>query len=172
MSNPSSLPARWRRLTLGSLVLVGTLVTAAYAAEMVLVQRDEVKIRDRQGGSSAKVVATVPAGTQLEVLQRDGKWLKVKTSAGEGWVLENALTPRSTTTTNQMEQIVSGAGTADAEAGAASKGLDAEEYAQAHGYDMHGLDLMEAMRSQISAEQLAAFQKEGGVGPLGKGGAR
>lgn len=44
-----------------------------------------------QPGESTKVVATVPVGTRLEVLGRDGRWLRVRRGRTTGWVTRTSV---------------------------------------------------------------------------------
>jgi hypothetical protein len=86
------------RRFVGLLVLSGSV--AAWA-DTGRVNVDRANVRSRPGARSA-VLATLPLGTELEVLARQGEWLKVKQASGlEGFILARLVTvvpaPPSTT---------------------------------------------------------------------------
>ncbi len=70
-------------------LLVGFLVPALAAAETRRTTV-EVKVRKR-AGEKAEALAVVPAGTDLEVVREDGRWVVVRFKGTEGYVTRSTL---------------------------------------------------------------------------------
>ena len=73
------------------LVVLWTMMFCSAAlAESLYVQNEKVDIREGKG-AFFPVVYTASKAEALTVVTRDGKWLKVDTPNGQGWVYEKAL---------------------------------------------------------------------------------
>ena len=152
------------------------LATAAFAlaiaggativlAEEVWVKRPELDLRAAPS-AAGNVVATVKKGQKLEVLGREGAWVKVKAGDVEGYVSQNSLSDKKVSGGGGVLSAL-GADTSGATASAGATGLDdmAEKYAAAKGMDPKRVDEMIARTKSITADELSAFTREGQVGP-------
>jgi hypothetical protein len=135
-------------------------------AETIWVSAGQVDVRDGKTALNERV-DTVKKGDQLEVLAREGRFVKVKTPSGkEGYVFVNA-------TSNQRvggEAFAALRGPVDAgeaQSGGAIKGLnpEANAYAAEKGIDRKGFDDLIDMRKNLKPAELQAFMDEGKVGP-------
>lgn len=154
-------------LTVAAAVLVLSAAGVA-VAESIWVSAEQVDIRD---GKTAldNLVETVKKGTELQVIGREGRYVKVKTPKGrEGYVFANATSNQRVGGGGNIFQAM-GAGTDAGElgSGAAAKGLnpEANQYAAQKGIDRKGFDDLIAMRKAIKPAELKAFMAEGKVGP-------
>jgi len=149
-------------------VLAGVCIAAA--AEMRYVQTASVAIREEMSMVGA-VVVRVPRGAELQILSREGKWLKVQFTDKDGktytgYCQESALSPKPVEK-GMLDMLGSNGGDADVPSAAlAGKGLlaEAEAYAKDTNRDPAFANKMVKIRSDISPEQLRAFQQEGKVG--------
>lgn len=128
-----------------------------------------VQVRSGQVRATAsflgRVVASLPYGTQVELVQPSKPWMQVRTADGaSGWMHESALT---------AERLQLKAGAGDAQAGTsaneislAAKGftqqIEKEYRAQNPTLDFAWVDRMEAFR--VSAAEAEAFLAAGRVG--------
>jgi uncharacterized protein YgiM (DUF1202 family) len=136
-------------------------------AEDVWVKRPELDLR-ASPSVAGNVVATVKKGQQLQVIAREGAWVKVKAGDTEGYVSQNSLSDKKVAGGGGvLSAVAGGPNTSGATASAGVKGLDkmAEEYAAAKGLDPTRVDEMIARTKRITPEELAAFTREGKVGP-------
>jgi hypothetical protein len=135
-------------------------------AEDVWVKRPELDLRAAPS-AAGNVVATVKKGQKLEVLGREGAWVKVKAGDVEGYVSQNSLSDKKVSGGGGLSTFAGGPDTSGATASAGAKGLDdmAEKYAAAKGMDPKRVDEMIARTKSITADELAAFTREGQVGP-------
>lgn len=150
-------------------------LAALVAAAAPAPQRMSVQVRSGQVRATAsflgRVVADLPYGTQVEVVQPSKPWMQVRTTAGQsGWMHESALT-------SARLQLQAGAGDAQAgtsasEVSLAAKGftqqIEREYRSQNPTLNFAWVDRMEAFRVTPSeaGEFLAAGQvtpKEGGA---------
>src|SRR5688572_10940142 len=74
-------------LSLGVPILPGA-VSVARAEEVETRQASNVYAANRE---NSRVVARVKAGTPMQVLQRSGRWLKVRVAGRTGWVPRSVL---------------------------------------------------------------------------------
>jgi hypothetical protein len=140
-------------------------VAGAAAAEQVFVQKPSAVVREDKG-NLYKEVATVAKGTPLTVLERDGRWLRVKApSGGEGWVFDAAVTAKRTGP-GLGDVLGSNADAGAAAPAAAGKGLEPEAiaYADNEHLDRSPLARLVAARKALDPEQLRRFMAEGKVG--------
>jgi hypothetical protein len=135
-------------------------------AEEVWVKRPELDVRSAPS-VAGNVVATAKKGQQLEVIAREGAWVKVKVGQVEGYVSQNSLSDKKISGGGGLATFAGGPDTSGATASAGVKGLDdmAEKYAAAKGLDPKRVDMMIARTEAITPEELAAFTREGKVGP-------
>ena len=143
------------------------LFTASLGAamfEQIIVQSDRVIVREEKG-SMYRPLKTYVKGDALDVVSRDGTWLRVKTDAGEGWAYAAAAGLTSSTKFDAAGVAIDAAGgdarATEFQAGAAAKGLDPFSYASSKSYDAASLKRLESMRQSITYEQWSAFVKEG-----------
>ena len=75
------------------LALLCALPLAAPAAAQTRYVTDQLEITLRAGaGNGYRIVAMLPSGETLQVLERDGEWTRVRASGGrQGWVLSRYL---------------------------------------------------------------------------------
>jgi len=160
-----------QRTALGAFVLAAALATAWAGERMMSVQVKESPMR-AVPSFLGSVIGLLTYGDRVRVLEEKPGWLKVADAAGSaGWMHLSALTPK---------RVVLKAGAADVEAGAsgeemalAGKGfnsdVEAQFRAQNRGIDFGPVDRM--LKRNVSAGEMAAFLREGGVQPP-QGGAR
>jgi hypothetical protein len=135
------------------------------AADQVFVQKPSVVVREDKG-NLYKEVATVPKGTPLTVLERDGHWLRVKApSGGEGWVFDAAVTAKKSGP-GLGDVLGSNADAGAAAPGAAGKGMEPESiaYADTKHLDRAPLERLVAARKALDPEDVKRFMAEGKVG--------
>src|SRR5687768_3633554 len=157
-----------RRLATAAFALAIAGGTAVALAEEVWVKRPELDVRHAPS-AAGNVVATVKKGQRLEVIGREGAWVKVKVGDVEGYVSQNSLSEKKVGGGGgiNLSAVAGGPDTSGATASAGAKGLDdmAEKYAAAKGMDPKRVDEMIARTKSITADELAAFTREGQVGP-------
>jgi hypothetical protein len=131
----------------------------------VWVKRPELDLR-ASPSVAGNVVATAKQGQQLQVIAREGTWVKVKVGQVEGYVSQNSLSDKKVSGGGGLAAFAGGPDTSGATASAGVKGLDdmAEKYAAAKGLDPKRVDAMIARTEAITPEELAAFMREGKVG--------
>jgi len=97
-------------ISLGILATV-LLVTGAGAAEYVSVTKGGINLRSAPS-TTAEVLFQLPQGYPLEVLSRDGQWLKVSDYEGDkGYIAESLVAKASTVIVKVKEcKILSGPG--------------------------------------------------------------
>ena len=155
---------------------IPVLALAALAASAAPPQPMSVQVRSGQVRATAsflgKVVADLPYGTQVEIVQPSKPWVQVRTASGQtGWMHESALT-------SSRLQLKAGSGGAQAGASASEVSLAAKGFTQQieREYrsknltlDFAWVDRMEAIR--VTAAEAEAFLAAGQVAPK-EGGAR
>lgn len=146
-------------------VIAGSLVVGQAVAESLWVKSERVEIRSGKG-AVFPVVGTAAKGAELNVVSREGKWIKVKVGEAEGYVYENALSASKVAGGNNLLAGV-GAQAASMTTGSASKGLqpEAETYASAKGFSPAPLNNLIAACKAIDPKEWQAFTAEGNVGP-------
>jgi len=148
---------RFRR---GVLIAVVAGLTAIATAEQVVVHQDVDVKSDKN--PLADPVESVTANTQLQVLSRDGGWVRVKTPDGkEGFVSQDDLASNTDVTGLSGSGNVNGVSSA-----AAGRGLqdDTEHYAGQKHMSTEGVNLMIRWGNEVSARDLREFAKAGNVG--------
>lgn len=159
----AKLRARLARVAFALAIAGGVSVAVA---EEVWVKRPELNVRAGKG-AAFETVATVKKGQKLEVIAREGTWVKVKVGDTEGYVSQNSLSDKKVSGGGGLSTFAGGPDTSGATASAGAKGLDemAEQYAAAKGMDPKRVDEMIARTKAITGEEWAAFTREGQVGP-------
>jgi hypothetical protein len=137
-----------------SLALVVAGGAIAWVAEQVVVGVNELRILSTKGGFGGSV-GTVAKNTRLDVMGREGDWLKVRAPDGkEGYIRQTALAARSLQPASNAALV--NATSSGATATAASKGaLEAEtrNYASAKGLNTQGVETMIATHLAITPEE-------------------
>ncbi len=156
------------------LCLAASLVWAAWAgaaAQMMSVQVREGQLRG-QPSFLAAVLATLPYGSQVQVIEEQGGWRKVGAGQTTGWMHLSALSEKKIELKPGAGQVQGGASREElALAGKGfNKDVEADFKAKNREANFAAVDQME--QSHLMGEaQLAEFLQEGGVTPPA-GGAR
>ena len=114
---------------------------------------------------SAKTVAKAAWNEALTVLSREGRWLKVSSEDGEGWVYIGNISPEELPRENKNDIPMKASGMTAAAAGRGlSEGADA--YADRHSYTevAEGLLWAEKVSSSITEEKARAYLKTNKLG--------
>jgi uncharacterized protein YgiM (DUF1202 family) len=163
-----------KRSALQAVLLAGILAftcTSAFA-ESVWVKSEVVELRAGKGSAYAPV-AKVKKGTELNVIQREGNWIKVAIPAGkevtatEGYIFEGATSLKKVGSGGNMFSGLSGAG-GDISTAAAAKGLNpaANSYAEGKHMSPAPLDNLIAARWRINPREHERFMAEGRLGGM------
>jgi len=143
-------------------------LSAPVLAEDVFVKQNSVVIRAGKG-SAYEEVATAKKGDKLEIVAREGSWLKVKSGGREGYVFQTAVAdtkPGGDFGADLGKAFSNASGGNTASSGEAGKGLgESLEYARSKGMSPAGLDRMIALRKTVTGKDWEAFTAEGKVGP-------
>jgi uncharacterized protein YraI len=148
-----------------TLVMVTALVATAaslMAAETTRwVERTKVDIRAGRG-SYYEIVDTVLKGEQVEIVETEGGWVSVRTArAKTGWVFAAALSAKPVQPGGGSDFFKVAPGDASTSRTAASqgaKGLYAQDYAKAKGYDYTVVEWIAG--HQPSGQVVEAFLKD------------
>ena len=146
-------------------------------AETMYAKKDRVKVTAEKSPTS-KAVATLKLGDQVQVLKKSGRQYQVKLSSGKiGWVFKFKLSEDKPSGKSGGSSLSGLTGknivvAKEARAGGSIRGLKetTEQYAEkkqispAH---RKSVDKMEEL--VISDDELARFQKEGGIGEYAGG---
>src|SRR5437764_15444238 len=157
--NPST--SHIRRCRRGILVAALVGFAAVAAAEQVVVHQ-EVDVKTEKN-PLADPVETVTTNTQLQVLSREGGWIRVKTPNGkEGYVSQDDLASNTDVSGLSGNSDVRGMSSA-----AAGRGLteDTEKYAGQKRFSTTGVNTMIKWGNAVSSKELRDFAKAGNVGP-------
>jgi hypothetical protein len=153
------------------LLLLGLFATPAIAAEAKLVatatesgsalKTDDIKAEPFR---DAKAVGALASGDKVEILSKDGGWLKVKSQKGNGWVrmlsIRKTGSGKATGNAGGLLALASGrAGTGKVVATTGIRGLSEEELKSAQ-FNAGQLTLAESYGvSSVQAQQFAARGK-------------
>ena len=147
-------------------------------AETMYAKKDRVKVTTEKAPTS-KVMATLSLGDSVEVLKKSGRQYQVKLSSGKtGWVFKFKLSAKKPSGKGSGGSGLAGLTgknivvAKEARAGGSIRGLKetTETYAnkkQINPAHRRAVDKMEEL--VISDEELAQFQKDGGVGEYSGG---
>lgn len=152
--------ARW-------LIASGLLcIAAAASAEDVYVK---LPVANILAGKSAGTehIAQVKKGEKLQVIAKEGSWLKVKAGDKEGYVHQNSVSSSASGDSGGLSKLLNGgSGSSGASSAEAGKGLgESLAYARSKGMSTAGLDRMIELRKTIRGSDWTEFTKEGHVGP-------
>jgi uncharacterized protein YgiM (DUF1202 family) len=150
--------------------LVGLLASAALA-ETVYVQAKTAQLRAGKT-SLDRVVATLQAGDELELLRRDGRWLEVRMAGGAtGWIFENKISKtRPSGGDNELAALGKSfrrTETSGVTASAGARGLDkvSEGYANRAGITAQTREAVDRMAQyRVPDEEVQEFLKAGRLG--------
>ena len=149
--------------------VLGIVSTTAALAEDVVVKQPAVSVLSGKTARSGKV-AQLSAGDKVQVLGREGSWLRVKVGDKEGYLHENSVGRGE----GGIGAAIGGAGKGLASVtgqrglsdAAAGKGLDESAAAWAGSKSMNtaGLERMIAMRNSVSEPDWQQFSAAKGTG--------
>lgn len=137
----------------------------AWTVQRIVVKVPELQIRRSVTGFGGSV-AVAREGEALDVVAREGDWLRVRTGRGEvGFIKEAAVTKRSlkpATTFNLPGDTRAGI----INPAAATKGLEEEalDFASSRNYRTDGVERMMQTHKTITPEEFEQFLAEGGLG--------
>jgi hypothetical protein len=122
----------------------------------------------------AATFGTLQQGDAVQVTGREGSYYSVAYRGRTGWVYYNRLAGEEPEDVTALIGGLGGEGIqlTELEAGGALRGLSpmAENYARAADIPRWAVDAVEAMQARsITAYEMEAFQKEGGLGEYGGG---
>jgi hypothetical protein len=151
-------------VVLGLLLVPSAVALAVNARMIVQVQRGQIRATPSY---LASVLATVPYGVSVEILQTKGEWMQVKSLQGQvGWMHKSALTTKAVPMSSGSTTAKTGA-TSD-ELALAGKGfnsdIEREFKAKNKNLNFAAVDRME--RIKISPAEMQVFLQTGAVKPL------
>ncbi len=142
-------------------------ISTTAIAEDATVKFDQAKVFT---GKSAgfDTVATLKKGDKVQVLAREGAWVKVSAGGKQGWIGTNSLgDAKGKSFLAGIGEAASGAsGSSSASGSAAGKGAgESERWAQSNNMNRSGLERMLALRNTVNGSEFEKFTTEGNVGP-------
>lgn len=153
--------SRW---VAAALIAAATMSAAAWA-EDVWVQSKLVVVRANKGPAYAEV-ATVKKGDKLNVVAREGAWIKVSVGGKEGFIPAKAIS--NTQIAGDMDLSMFKANTARVDTSNAGKGVSetAQKFAQGRGMSHAAVEQLEKFRDAIrdNPREWEAFMQQGRVG--------
>lgn len=164
--------------TIGLLLAVFLAWPGASWAETVYAKKDGIKVTQEKSPTSA-VLATLRTGDAVEVIKKDGRQYQVKLSSGKvGWVFAFNVTDSKPAASSGGSGLSGLTGknivvAKEARAGGSIRGLKetTEQYAERKRISPAHRAAVDKMESRvIPQEELAKFQREGGVGEYSGGG--
>jgi hypothetical protein len=150
-----------RRLRKALLVAVIGGLAAVAVAENVVMKNDVAVLSDKN--PFASTVETVVPNSTLQILSRDGGWVRVRTASGkEGFISSDDL-PANT----NLSKVTGSGNATGADASLASRGLesDTENYARQKNLNPRDAQLMVDWGKLITRDDVVKFAQEGHVGP-------
>lgn len=165
------------RLTRSLLVITGLLLAAsvALAEEKRWISSEGTALK-AEASATADNIADVLVGTEVTLVESGGRWMKVRTADGkEGWVYAGRVTdsPPAAEVAGDGGGIFgdsmkkSQINTAKADSARSIRGLSpgAAQYAKERGTpEMYKKTLDGVLARKVSAKELKAFLKDGGIG--------
>jgi len=150
------------RKTKAKWLIAASLCMATVAfAEDVYVKLPTANVLSGKGAGTDHL-AQLKQGDKLQVIGREGSWIKVKAGDTEGYVHQNSVSDTKVT-------VRKGSGNSDSSAGtavAAGKGLgESLAYAKSKGSSTAGLERMIELRKTVTGSEWQSFIVEGNVGP-------
>lgn len=152
---------QFKQLILSALLLLAA--TAQAGESGTTVKTDTLKAAPF---SDAKVIATLPSGSKVEILKKDGGWYQVKSPQGNGWIRLLSLRRGNAKATSAGSELSGLAGLASGRSGTGRvvattgiRGLN-EEQLKAAKYDEKQVTLAESyLTSRADAKKFAASAK-------------
>ncbi len=128
--------------------------TASAFGESAWVKSATVDLHQGKGAVFPTVV-TVPKGTELSVVSRDGHWVQVTASGQTGWVFDGSISAQKV---GGDASFMPGAN-AEMGTGIAARGLQpgAETYVSSKGLSKAGLEHLISLRKAIDPNEWTAF---------------
>ncbi len=161
-----------------SVGLASIFLPALSQAETMYAKRGGTKVTAEQSPTS-KVIGTLDVGDPVQVMKKDGRKYQVKLANGQtGWVFQFKLTdspPAEKSGGGSGLSALTGKSTIaarEARAGGSIRGLKetTANYAKSKHIDPAHQRAVDDMEARIvTKEELAAFQREGGVGEYSGG---
>jgi hypothetical protein len=149
-------------------------ISTAAIAEDVMVKYQSAIIHTGKSGHN-QTVATLKRGEKMQVLAKEGDWLKVKAGDKQGYVQANYVIAAGSNNNGGgfagLTNLVAGSpGSAEATGSAAAKGVDdSVKWAQSNSKSTAGLDRMLALRETLIKDgDWEKFTSQGNVGPAKK----
>jgi uncharacterized protein YraI len=154
-----------RRILVAAAAAALGIFSSAALAEDVVVKLSAVSVLSGKTARSEKV-AQVRQGQRLEVVGREGSWLKVKVGDRTGYVHENSVGGSGGSTGGLSSGLakLTGGDSAASSASSAEAGRGLEEsakWAQAKGMNTSGLDRMIALRNAVNDGDWQKFAADG-----------
>lgn len=155
--------------TAALIMLTSAVAVGAMVAETVVVKSAEVTLRDKPS-TLAKKVTAAPRDTSLNVITRQGEYIRVSANGQEGWIRSKDLEPLKVGKSggSVLASAVAGdANAGEAQEAGAGKGLmnGAEDYARSVGVDPKKIDALRDRRKRIiDSGEWEKFAAEGKVG--------
>ncbi len=144
-----------------ALLLVGALAWPAFGEDNWLRRSAEARSDPSAAGD---VVVKVTKGDRVQVLEKNGAWVKVDVKGQQGWLAADSLSGREV----KPDVRIAGMGSsAESSSGAAAKGLQdmTINYAARRRLSTRGVDEMVDIRKSIKSQMLKDFVAEGNIQP-------
>lgn len=148
-------------LVVGALALQGMVGAAQTTTRWV--ERTKADVRAGRG-SYHEVVDTVLKGERIQIMRNEERWLLVQTPrAKTGWIFEAALSvqPVSPGSSDFLRNVPGDASTSATAASTGAKGVYAQGYARAKGYDYEAVTWLE--ENQPAGAEVGPFVRAGGL---------
>ena len=155
-----------RRAAWAVLLAMGIFAAGALA-DSVWIKSEQVDIRSGKG-AVYPVIKSVPKGTELTVVAREGHWIKVQIGDQQGYVFDGATSPDKVGSGgNLLASLGAGADASNMSSGAAAKGLapEADQWAASKNIDPGPMNKLIAFRKNFNPHLWEVFTAEGKVGP-------
>jgi hypothetical protein len=136
------------------------LASTAVVAEDVTVKLPAASILSEKSARSTKI-ATLKSGDKLQVVGREGSWLKVRFGDQQGYIHENSVGGDGGG--KSLSSVIGTAsGSSAASSGLASRGVGegAIAWAKSHNMSTAGLDKMIAIRNSITDADQRTFDAD------------
>lgn len=144
-------------------ILVVGAVAGVVGAETVAIKRP-LDVLDGKAGT-ADIVETVERNQTLDVLGREGNWVRVRTAGGKQGFVPQAALADSQGAGLDLSTITGGPSASEMSAGAAGKGFnEVDQYASSHNLSQDGLHRMIQLRNSVNSADFRKFTQEGNVG--------
>jgi uncharacterized protein YgiM (DUF1202 family) len=156
-----------KRLCLLRLVALACLLAAAPAlAEQLYVDRDRLDLKAGKGAFYA-TTGSARRGDRLDVLDRSGGWVQVKTAAGaKGWVFSAALSNSASSFSQLKGRFLGTSSTSELDKTAGYKGFDSvttAAYVERNKLGRQMAQVKGLERPCFKPGELEAFAAEGGL---------